>query len=131
MIDAGSLISVWFSVGGVVPLIMSFSKITETWFICLQVLVFVVVTALSLIFLRKFAKKALYKNTDGKTNLQSYVGKKVKIASKRDEIAYIKINGIEFSVFEENEKILNKDDYVEILKIEGNKFIVKLVTKED
>ena len=61
-VSAGTLVSVWFSAGAVIPLIMSFWGVTDPWYITVQIIIFGLVTSLSLIFLRKIAKKLLYKN---------------------------------------------------------------------
>ena len=129
MVDAGTLVSIWFSAGAVIPLIMSFFSYNATWFICVQVLIFGVVTALCLIFLRKFALKALFKNGKAKTNIDTVIGRQFKITKQIEENYYVKTNGVEYNVVEENEKELKIGDFVKIIKVEGNKFIVEKVEK--
>lgn len=129
-INAGTLITIWFSVGAVVPLIMSFWGITTSGYITTQVIVFGVVTTLCLVFLRKIAKKLLYKNSKDKTNLDLYIGKKYTITNKYGNVTYIKFNGIEYSAILENDDEVNDlemNDKVEIIRFEGNKAIVKKV----
>ena len=126
-VNAGTLVSIWFFAGAVVPLGMSFVDNSSTVYIVSQILVFGVVTALCIVFLRKIAIKYLYNNKDSKTNLDLVVGKKIKISKKYENIPYVKFNGIEYSVFEENEENLEIEDSVEIIKFEGNKIIVKKV----
>lgn len=125
--NAGSLVSIWFSIGAVIPLCMSFVNNSSTVYIIAQILVFGVVSALCMLFLRKIAKKFLYNNKDGKTNLELVVGKKMKISNKYQETPYVKFNGIEYSVIEENEQELEINDIVELIKFDGNKIIVKKV----
>jgi len=127
-INAGTLITVWFSVGAIIPLIMSFWGITTPAYITVQVVIFGLVTTLSLIYLRKIAKKFLFKNSKDKTNLDLYVGKKYTISAKYGNVTYIKFNGIEYSAFLENDDEINDleiGDKVEIIRFEGNKAIVK------
>ncbi|MBE5741235.1 MAG: NfeD family protein [Clostridiales bacterium] len=126
-INAGTLISVWFSVGAIIPLIMSFWGITTPLYITLQVVIFGLVSILCLVFLRKIAKKLLFKNTQEKTNLELYVGKKMKIVAEYNKVPYIKFNGIEYKAIAEDGVDLNIDDEVEIVRFEGNKAIVKKV----
>ena len=131
-INAGTLITIWFSVGAVVPLIMSFWGITTPSYITVQVVIFGLVTTLCLIFLRKIAKKYLFKNSKDKTNLDLYVGKKFTISAKYGNVTYIKFNGIEYSAYLENDDEVNDleiGDKVEIVRFEGNKAIVKKVNK--
>ena len=99
-------------------------------YITIQFVVFGVVTLLCLIFLRKIAKKLLFKNSKDKTNLDLYLGKEFTIIKKYGDIAYIKFNGIEYSAFLENVDEANNlevNDKVEIIRFEGNKAIVKRV----
>lgn len=129
-INAGTLVTIWFSVGAIIPLIMSLFKITTVTYITIQFVVFGVVTLLCLIFLRKIAKKLLFKNSKDKTNLDLYLGKEFTIIKKYGDIAYIKFNGIEYSAFLENVDEANNlevNDKVEIIRFEGNKAIVKRV----
>lgn len=129
-INAGTLITIWFSVGSIIPLIMSFFGIATPLYISLEIIIFGVVTTLSLIFLRKVAKKTLYKNSNDKTNIDIYIGKKYTVTSKRDNFTYIKFNGIEYNVVIENDDEINDleiGDKVEILRFEGNKAVVKKV----
>lgn len=129
-LNAGTLITIWFSAGAVVPLIMSFWGITTPAYITAQVIIFGVVTTLCLVFLRNIAKKTLFKNSKDKTNLDLYVGKKYTISNKYNNITYIKFNGIEYSAVLENDDEVNDlelGDKVEIIRFAGNKAIVKKV----
>lgn len=131
-LHAGTLVSIWVSAGAVVPLIMSFWRITTPAYITIQVVVFGVVTALCMIFVRKIAKKLLFKNNKDKTNLDLYVGKKFTISNKYGNVTYIKFNGIEYSAVLENDDEINDlelGDKVQIVKFEGNKAIVEKVSK--
>ena len=126
-IEAGTLVTIWFSVGAVIPLILSLFGITELWYIILQLIIFGIVTILCLIFLRKIAKKTLFKNVKEKTNLDALIGKKFKVISADNDVCYIKINGIEYRAIAEDEANLEVEDLVEVIKLEGNKVIVKKV----
>lgn len=127
-LNAGTLISIWFSAGAVVPLIMSCWGITSATYITIQIVLFGVVTLLCLIFLRKIAKKVLYRNNQNKTNLDLYIGKKFTVSSKHENMTYIRFNGIEYCVVLENDDEINDlelGDRVEIIRFQGNKAIVK------
>lgn len=128
-LNAGTLITIWFSAGAVIPLIMSFWGITTPQYITVQVIIFGLVTTLCLIFLRRIARKVLFKNNKDKTNLDLYVGKKYTIKRKVENFTYIKFNGIEYSVVLEKDDEINDleiGDKVEIVRFEGNKAIVKI-----
>ena len=126
-VNAGTLVSIWFAAGAVIPLGMSFLDNSSTGYIIAQILIFGIVTALCMFYLRKIAKKFLYNNKDDKTNLDLVLGKKMKISKKYENTPYVKFNGIEYSVLEENEEALEIDDTVEIIKFEGNKIIAKKI----
>lgn len=129
-LNAGTLITIWFSIGAIIPLIMSFWGITTPVYITVQVVIFGLVTALCLIFLRKIAKKMLFKNSQDKTNLDLHIGKKYTISNKYENTTYIKFNGIEYSAILENDDEVNDlqlGDKVEIIRFEGNKAIVKKI----
>lgn len=125
-LDAGTLVSVWVSVGAIIPLIMSLFKITAVWYITLQVVIFGVVTALCIIFLRKLCKKLIFKNTNEKTNLEIHVGKKTKVLEIENGKALVKINDIIYSAISEVEdEKFEANETVEIVKFSGNKVIIK------
>ena len=126
-VNAGSLVCIWFTLGGLASLAMSFVDNSSVMYIVSQFLVFGIVSALCILFLRKIALKYLYKNKDDKTNLDLFVGKKMKITKKYENTPYVKFNGIEYSVVEEQEENLEIDDTIEIVKFEGNKIIAKKI----
>lgn len=131
-LNAGTLVSIWFSAGAVVPLIMSCWGITSPVYITIQIIIFGVVTSLCMIFLRKISKRVLFKNSKDKTNLDLYVGKKYKIIKKYGNVTYIAFNGIEYAAYLDGDDEINDleiDDQIEIIRFQGNKAIVKLVNK--
>ena len=128
LIDAGTLVSVWFSVGAVVPFIMSFWRTNAPWYICLQVLVFGIITAICLVFLRKIALKYFYKGKQENTNLDVYKNKKLKVLKVNEDLtkAVVKINSIEYTaVAEDEETTFKAGEEVEVIRFEGNKVVVK------
>ena len=130
-VEAGTLVTIWFSAGAIIPLIMSAFGITEPWYIILQIVVFGIVTILCLVFIRKIAKRTLFKNSKEKTNMDLNVGKIVKVSRIDGEFCYIKLNGIEYNVVDDDGEVLNFGDQVEILKIRGNKIVVNKINKEE
>ena len=61
------LVSVWFAFGAVVPFILSaIEGVGIEW----QIAIFVVVSALLIIIVRKYAQKLLFKNMNTKTNVE-------------------------------------------------------------
>ena len=129
-INAGTLVTIWFSAGAVIPLIMSCFGITSPIYIISQVIIFGVVTILCLIFLRGISKMLLFKNSKDKTNLDLYIGKKYTILNKYGNTTYIKLNGIEYSAVLEGDDEVNDlelGDKVQVIRFQGNKAVVKKV----
>lgn len=120
------LISVWFAFGAIVPLILSAIG-GVSWVV--QLVVFIVTSALLIIFLRKIAIKFLFKNSEGKTNLDLYIGKRTRMLEKTDfeHVGSVKVNDIVWSAVEESGQTIEKDEIVEIVKVSGNKLIVKKI----
>lgn len=120
------LVSIWFSVGAVIPFILSAIGGVA---VEIQILIFVVVSALLIIFLRKYAQKLLFKNMNTKTNIDALTGKRYKLI---DGIAFekngsIKINDVVWTAVSENGEEIEGDSIVEIVKVEGNKMIVRKI----
>ena len=119
------LVSIWFTIGAIPPFIMAAIMGNTLWEI--QVAVFIVISALCIIFLRKITKKWLFKNVNEKTNLDTYIGKKVRMLSRTDfeTLGAVKINDVVWNVVADDNETIEKDKVVEIVKVSGNKLIVK------
>ena len=117
------MVSIWTTVGGLVALILSALNVNLE----IQLIVFFLVTIIMLLSLRKFALKHLLKNNELRIGTSSIIGTthKLKTAITEDERGTIKINDITWSVTTENGTQLPAETIVEIVKIEGNKLIVK------
>lgn len=123
------LVAVWFSLGSVIALILSaFPAIP--WYI--EIVVFAVVSCLTLGLTRPFAKKLLF-NATRYTNVDEFIGKKVKVISdiSKYENGEVKIHDIIYSasLMEEETEAIHKDEIVEIVTLKGNKVIVKKLRK--
>ena len=128
LVDAGTLVSIWFSLGAVIPLCMTAYQTYAAWYIILQVIVFGAVSIFSILYLRKFAKKALFKNDKETTNLDMYLGKEIKVLRVEEDRAVVKLNGIEYTIIGKNEEEkFEVGQKVSIVKFSGNKIIVKKV----
>lgn len=131
-INAGTLVTIWFAAGAAIPLVMSLFNIEAAWYVCLQLVIFGVVSSLCLIFLRKISKKVLFRNSKDKTNLDLYIGRKYTIINKINNFTYIKLNGVEYSAVMEGDDEVNDlmlGDKVKVLRFAGNKAIVEKVEK--
>ena len=124
-----SLTSLWFAIGGVVSIILAALKVD----ILVQVVVFVAVSFVFLVSLRKFALKWLFSKKDEKTNLDAIIGTNHTLNGNISELetGTIKINGIVWTCIAENPqtKILD-GTIVTIKEIRGNKLVVAPKKKE-
>ncbi len=119
--------SIWFAVAGLVALVLSiFDEIS--WVV--QLIVFVVTSAILIVTFRPLCKKLLLKHTNEKTGTDSFIGKKVTMLStaKFGELGSVKIADVVWSAMPENEDMtVEEGTIVEIVRVEGNKLIIKKV----
>lgn len=119
------LTCIWFAVGALAGCITAL--ITDNWII--QSIVFIIVTVVVLIFLRPIAVKYI-NNKAEKTNVDSLIGKKVKVLEDIDNLnakGQVSIDGMEWTARSEDGSEIKKDALVEVVAIEGVKAIVKQV----
>ncbi|MBQ8909005.1 MAG: NfeD family protein [Clostridia bacterium] len=123
------LVSVWFAFGAVIPFFLSIFKNVPLW---VQIVVFVVVSLVLVCFVRKFAQKWFLKNSGAKTNADALIGKssKLLVGITRDDNGAVRFNGVVWSVTTEDGSSIRAGKYVDIVRMEGNKFIVKLSEKQ-
>lgn len=118
------LVSIFFAAGSVVALIISFIPGVEWW---VQLIVFVVISAASLLGLRPLMNKFLKKEKRN-TNIDEMIGKKGLMIKGCDELNYgeIKVNGVIWTAVSVDEKEeIKADEKVVIVAINGNKLVVK------
>lgn len=118
------LVSVWVAVGAVGAMILALCEVQLE----IQLAVFVVVSIACILGLRRITLKLLNRNKD-KTNIDVVIGTTHKLIKPitEDELGSIKINGVEWNVKFQNFDVAGVGEPVEILEVDGNKFIVKKV----
>lgn len=127
--QTAALVSIWFAVGSVFALIAC-ALGANLW---VQITAFVIFSAISVLLLRNIAVKK-NKNTSEKVNLDRIIGQEVIITktvdnSKGEGLA--KINDVEWKVKSENGEIIEAEEVVKVIKIEGVKLIVKKIQVPD
>ena len=115
-----NLTSIWFVISGIVSLILSF--FIDSFII--QFSVFVILGVILLITTKPFLKKFLKVNNE-KTNFDRVVGMKGIVTSKIEplKVGEVKVDGKRWSAV--SDCVIEQDEVVDILKIEGVKLIVK------
>lgn len=125
------LTSIWFALGGIAALIVSFIK-PELWW--LQLIIFVVVSAVSLALTRPLAKKLLSKKSE-KMNADRFLDEEGVVIQTVNNVlgeGQIKSKGTVWSARSENDDdVIEEGAPVIIKKIEGVKVIVERIRKDD
>ena len=124
-----NLVSIWFALGALVALIISFIPNVAWW---VELIVFVVVSAASLLALRPVFKHLLKRNIF-KSNVDSMQGKRGYVV---EDITYlipgaVKMGDVKWSaVPQDKNTTFLKGEVVEVVSINGNKLIVKKVEEK-
>lgn len=118
------LVSIWFVVGGIGALIASLFRVSPG----LQVLLFVVLTAVTLAATRPFVKKIMnFKRTD--TNAGRYIGQTGSVTVEINNIlgtGQVNVRGSIWTARSEDGTVIPAGERVFIKSIEGVKLIVEL-----
>lgn len=118
------LVTVWFAVGALAALISSLFG-GPLW---LQILLFIVVTAVTLVTTRPLVKKYFGKSSHKATNADMVIGQEAHVTEDIDNLmgsGAVKCMGKEWSARSENGEAIAKGETVTAVKIEGVKLIVK------
>lgn len=117
------LTAIWMSVGGIAAIIADFCGAP----IYLQIIIFIVVTAVSLILTRPLAKK-LMKFEKTATNADMFIGKTGTVLTPingRKEVGRVKVMGDTWSAVADNDEVIPENAEVYVKSIEGVKLIVE------
>ena len=117
------LASVWFAIGGLIAMILAACNVP----LVVQLVVFIGISLVLLLSLRKIALKFFLKGDTLKTNAEGVIGNKYTLLSDitKEEMGTIKINGVVWNVISNNGETIEKGESVEIVSVKGNKYIVK------
>lgn len=112
-----------FGIGAIITGLISIASI-PFW---AEILIFIVVTFIIFLNLRKFSKKLM--NSNYQSNVDALVGKKAVVTETipQDARGYVKVGGEVWSAISENEAEIPVNTKVTIMKIDGNKLIVKTI----
>lgn len=117
------MVSIWFVAGGIVSLILYFCGVSYE----IQIIVFIAVSIILLISLRKLCLKFLLKNTDEKTNVDSLIGKEAKLLKSISlgELGEVKLGDVVWTATTKDETPLSAGTLIKIVQVQGNKLIVQ------
>ena len=117
-----ALISIWFAVGALAALILSAFEV-PLW---IQLLIFILVSAILLICTRPIAKRLAKNNID--TNHELNIGKTAKVIEDIDNakaMGRVRLDGVDWTAVSDTGEIIEKGLHVTVTKVEGSKLYVK------
>ena len=121
-----ALVSIWFSFGALIALIVSFIPGVAWW---IEVIIFVVISVATLLALRPVIKRYVKRNNYN-TNIDSYTGKRGYVI---EDITYlkpgaVKIGDVSWTAIPTNkDQKISENEIIEVVAVNGNKLVVKKV----
>ncbi len=118
------IVSIWFVISGLLALVVSL--FTDVFLI--QFAIFVIVGIILMITTRSSVSKYLKVNPV-RTNLDRVIGMKGIVTEdiKKDKYGEVRVDGKRWTAYSKDDKVIKKDEFVEILNIDGNKLAVKKI----
>ena len=124
-----NLVSVWFSFGALIALIVSFVPGVAWW---IQVVIFVVISLAALLALRPLTKR-YFKRNNYNTNIDSFTGKRGYVIEDITLLkpGAVKIGDVSWTAIpvDKKETIL-ENEVIEVVAVSGNKLLVKKVEEK-
>lgn len=122
-----NLTTIWFAIGSIGAMIVAI--FLPEWFI-LQLVVFLVISIISLILTRRYISERLHAS-GVKTNVNALIGRIVVVTKSIEEHKYgeVKVDGNYWTAKSATGEPIEVGSEVEILEISGVKLIVKEVKK--
>ena len=123
------LTTIWFAVGALAAFLLALVQVP----LMIQIVVFIVVSVVMLVFTRPFVVKYINSHHE-KTNYEGIIGKVVRITEKVDNLQQTGtavVNGLEWTTrAERDDVILDPGDLAKVVNISGVKLIVKKYEEE-
>lgn len=126
---SADLASIWFAFGSIIALIISFIPGVAWW---VQLIIFLVISILTLLCLRPLAKRLLKRNIVS-SNIDEMAGKKGIMIKGYDELnrGEVKINDVIWTAINVDESApIPAGTKVVVIAVNGNKLIVRSIDQE-
>ena len=117
------IVSVWFAVVALASLIATVAGVSNVW---IQVLIFVIVSAIAVIATRPLVKKIVNKKAEP-TNADMVLGKTGIVTEKVDNLTpsgLVKVNGSVWTARSADDSVIEEGERVIIKEISGVKLLV-------
>ena len=121
------LVSIWFAIGALGAFLVALAGVEQIW---IQIIVFVIVSAVALAVTRPIVRKVVNRKAVP-TNADMVIGQVGVVIDKIDnaaETGLVKVNGSVWTARTQDGSVIDRDEKVTILEIRGVKL---LVTKAD
>ena len=125
-----ALVSIWFALGTLVALAVTYIPGMPWWG---ELLVFLGVSLIAFLALRPMIRKSGLKNSQSKTNIDTIIGKKGKVikAITLLEPGEVKINGVIWTALRrESDADIPVDSIVSVISVTGNRLLVEKVEEK-
>ena len=122
------LTTIWFAGGALVSFILSVVGVDNIW---IQLVVFIVTSIILLIFTRPVVSKYINKRTV-KTNVDEVIGKQGRVIEGINNIdakGVVVLDGMEWMARSEDDSLIEEDEIVTVVRVEGVKLIVKKLSR--
>lgn len=120
-----AITAIWFVPAGIISMVLAFCKVP----IWIQIVAYIVLSALCLILFRPLVKRWQRKDGESKTNVDSLIGETAVVTEDIDNIhetGTVKVRGLTWTARSEHDgDSLKTGDIVEILSVSGVKLICK------
>ncbi len=117
------IVSIWFAVGALAAFIATLAGVQQLW---IQIVIFVVVSAIAVIATRPLVKKIINKKAEP-TNADMVIGKTGVVTETIDNLAptgVVKVNGSVWTARSADNTVIEAGEKVIIREISGVKLIV-------
>lgn len=126
--ESPQLVSIWFSVGAVVALIMAAFNLHYLW----QIATFVIVSMILILLTRPLSKRFMKRDII-KTNVSSLIGQQGTILKEvsLNQRGEVQVQTRIWTAFTLDNVTILQGEIVRIVDIEGNKLLVEPIRKEE
>lgn len=126
--ESPQLVSIWFSVGAVVALIMAAFNLHYLW----QIATFVIVSMILILLTRPLSKRFMKRDII-KTNVSSLIGQQGTILKEvsLNQRGEVQVQTRIWTAFTLDNITILQGEIVRIVDIEGNKLLVEPIRKEE
>ena len=117
------MVSVWFAIGALCSFFVALAGVEQLW---IQIVVFVIASAITVIVARPLVKKLVNKRAEP-TNADMVIGKTGVVTEKIDNLApsgLVKVNGNVWTARSVDDSVIEENDRVVIKEISGVKLLV-------